>query len=345
MPDSTGLISECYLTEVSPTDKPWDVHRANAELVASLYSGSDYQGYADRIQDCSKLLGFILEAKDSGELKLRLRQAKFCRVRHCPVCQWRRSLMWRARFLTAIPKVLEAYPKHRWVFLTLTARNCPLTELRTTLGGMNKGWKRLTERKSFPAIGFVKSVEVTRAYDCYSGSDYLGRHGSTWIKKWEKEHKKTIRAVGTDEAHPHFHVLMLVSSSYFGGHYIKQEEWRELWQSALQVDYLPVVNVKAVKPKSGEESQDQGIAIAVCEVLKYGIKEADLLSDREWLEGITRELHKTRAVSVGGVLRQFIQEEEPEDLIGESEETTESDLEIWFGWREMVKRYAKLDRC
>ncbi|WP_170869787.1 protein rep, partial [Shigella sonnei] len=27
--------------------------------------------------------------------RLRLREAHFCRVRHCPVCQWRRSLMWQ----------------------------------------------------------------------------------------------------------------------------------------------------------------------------------------------------------------------------------------------------------
>lgn len=311
MPDKPGLNSDFYLTEVSPKDKPWDVHRANAETVQKLYHGSDYQGYADRIQECSKLLGFALKAQDSGELKLKLQQSKFCRVRHCPVCQWRRSLMWRARFFTAVPKVLEAYPKGRWVFLTLTVRNCPLKELKTTIGEMNKAWKRIVQRKSFPALGFVKSVEVTRS------------------------------AIG--EAHPHFHVLMLVPSSYFGGHYIKQEEWREMWQSALRVDYLPVVNVKAVKPRPGEPL-DTGIAIAVCEVLKYGVKEADLMADPIWLQELTKQLHKTRAVSVGGVLKAFINEEEPDDLIGGQDESTEEGLQIWFGWREMVKRYAKTER-
>ncbi|EHT54955.1 replication family protein, partial [Staphylococcus aureus subsp. aureus CIG1150] len=30
--------------------------------------------------------------------------------------------------------------------------------------------------------------------------------------------------------------------------YITQEEWVNLWQRALQVDYRPVANIKAIKP-------------------------------------------------------------------------------------------------
>lgn len=259
--------------------------------------------------------------------------------------------MWRARFLTAIPKVLQAYPKHRWLFLTLTVRNCPMEELKPTLQQMNKAWHRLVQRKQFPAIGFVRSTEVTRAYDCYDDSIFLGRHGSTWVKAWESKNKgKRVRMVPTDEAHPHFHVLMLVSSSYFGGHYIKQAEWRDLWQSVLQVNYLPVVNVKAVKPKvTLENDPTQGIAIAVLETLKYGVKEDDLISDREWLIELTKQLHKTRAVAVGGILKHFLSEEDPEDLINTQEDCEpEPQLEedsIWFGWREMVKKYVKTERC
>jgi plasmid rolling circle replication initiator protein Rep len=218
--------------------------------------------------------------------------------------------MWRARFFQAIPKVLEDYPTARWLFVTLTVKNCPLEELRDTLGQMNKAWNRMVLRKQFPALGFVKSVEVTRS--------------------------------ANGEAHPHFHCLLLVSSSYFGGQYIKQEEWRVLWQQALRADYLPVVNVKAVKPRQGEPTN--GVAIALLETLKYGVKESDLMHDAAWLTELTKQLHKTRAVSVGGVLKQYLSEEEPEDLIHtETEEQDEpsGDVSVWFGWREMVKRYAK----
>jgi plasmid rolling circle replication initiator protein Rep len=306
---------DLYLSELSPSDKPWDKHRANASQIKALYSGSDYQKYADRIHQCSQILGFALEAQDSGQLKFRLQQAKFCRVRHCPVCVWRRSLMWRARFLSTVPKVQEAYPSAKWVFLTLTVKNCPLVDLRATLKVMNDAWKRLSERKGFPALGFVRSTEVTRAVD------------------------------GT--AHPHFHCLMLVPSSYFSTGYIKQDRWRELWQQALRVDYLPVVNVKAVKPRKEVGEGVDALAVAVLETLKYGVKESDLLHDAEWLHELTKQLHKTRAISVGGVLRDFLKEEEPEDLIHEEdslEEERNTEVDIWFGWREMVRRYAKTEK-
>jgi plasmid rolling circle replication initiator protein Rep len=176
---------------------------------------------------------------------------------------------------------------------------------------MNKAWNRMILRKQFPALGFARSVEVTRS--------------------------------ANGEAHPHFHCLLLVSSSYFGGQYIKQDEWRVLWQQALRADYLPVVNVKAVKPRPGE--QGNGIAIALLETLKYGVKEADLMHDAAWLTELTKQLHKTRAVSVGGVLKQYLNDEEPEDLIHTDTDETpvepNGDVSVWFGWREMVKRYAK----
>lgn len=311
MPEPNGS-SDFYLSQVSPQDKPWDTHRANATAVQALYQKSEFWQYAARIQQCSQRLGFAFQATDEGELKLRLQQAKFCRVRHCPVCQWRRVLKWRAKFFTAVPKVMEAHPNGRWIFLTLTVRNCPLGDLRETLRQMNKAWVRLAQRKQFPAIGFVRSTEVTRSPD-----------GS---------------------AHPHFHCLLLVKPSYFSGqNYVTQAQWAELWQDALRADYTPIIDVRSVKPR---HSKINTISHALLETLKYTVKPDDLLHDVNWLQELTKQLHNTRAVSVGGVLRDFIDDKEPDDLIHiEEEAEAESDgsVGIWFGWREMVKRYVKTD--
>lgn len=343
MPDESS--DDFYLSDISSKDKLWDVHRSNASVVSLLYAESNYQRYSDRIKKCSETLGFAFEAQDGGELKIRLRQARFCRVRHCPVCQWRRVLMWRARFFQAVPKIMDDYPSRRWIFLTLTVRNCPIAELKATLGQMNKAWERLSKRKQFPGIGFVRSVEVTRAWDCYDGLKYLGRHGKTWIVKWEEATHRKLRLEPTDEAHPHFHCLLFVSSSYFSGqNYISQEGWTELWKQCLRADYSPNVNVKAVKRAYGKVNT---VSHAILETLKYTVKENDLMSDGTWLLELTRQLHKTRAVSVGGILKQYISEEEPEDLIHTEEEDTsesKSDVDIWFGWREMVNRYVKTER-
>ena len=316
-----------YLTDVSPQDKPWDANRSHSQGVEHLYRQADYQQYASRMHDCSRLLGFVLQAEDTGDLRHKLKIARFCRVRHCPVCQWRRQMAWRARFFDAIPRFLNDYPKARFIFLTLTVQNCPLDELRDTVGRMNKAWKRMTNRKQFSTVlGWVKSVEVTRSSD--------------------------------DDAHPHFHVLLAVKPSYFTTGYVKQADWREIWRQCLRVDYLPVVNVKTVKLLKGMSHDDINSALlaGLLETLKYSVKPSDLVGRRDrtdqqnadWLAELTRQLHKTRAVAVGGNLRGYLSKSEPEDdeLInpdGESE-VSEPELRLWYGWREMIKRYARVQK-
>ena len=107
----------------------------------------DFERYASRIDKCSGVLRFAWAGDpETGEIRLRLREAHFCRVRHCPVCQWRRSLMWLARFYDALPEIQQAHPKARWLFLTLTVKNCGIGELRGQLQAMNQAWRRLVVR-------------------------------------------------------------------------------------------------------------------------------------------------------------------------------------------------------
>lgn len=321
-------MSECigsdhfYLTDLSPKDKPWDTHKSQSGRVRSLYQGTVYDKFSGRIGNCSGLLqfGWIDDAL-TGEVKLKLRAAKFCRVRHCPICQWRRSLMWIARFRQAAPMIDRDYPTARYLLLTLTVKNCPVGELRQTLTWMNESWKRLTHRKQFPAIGFARSTEVTRSKDGL--------------------------------AHPHFHALLAVQSSYFGKKYLSQAEWVALWRSCLQVEYVPVVDIRACKPRKRPSDNEslaeapQTMVLALAEVFKYTVKPEDLFGDgksidREWLVALTGQLHKTRAVALGGIFKQYLSEKEPEDLIGEEEKEEDiSDLSLTFGWREMVERYVK----
>lgn len=325
MSDSTGSDPEVYvssiapesaasnnqapsLSEISPQDKPWDKHRAFADRVEGFYVGSEFHAYSDRIHYCSELLQFGLALQDDNSLKLKLRAARFCRLRHCPVCQWRRSLMWKARAYRVLPKIVEAYPTHRWLFLTLTQKNIPITELRQTLTQMNKGFQRLVQLKAFPAVGWLRSTEVTR-----------GKDGSS---------------------HPHFHCLLLVPPGYFSGKgYLKQTKWVEMWRKSMRLDYNPVLDVQAVK--QGTKPME-----LVPELLKYCTKESDLVADREWFLELTRQMHKTRAIATGGVLKEYLREleEEPEDLIGKDEEAdlVEEAL-LYFAWKRWDKKYRMVD--
>lgn len=308
-PKKSGGTNDLCLQEVSQRDKPWDKHRGNADKAANHYRGDrDFDRYATRMDFCSQLLDFKL-IPEENEYKLKLDIASFCRVRHCPVCQWRRSLMWKAKAFKILPMVVEAFPKHRWLFLTLTVRNCKITELRDTLQWLNQSWQRMSQRKQFPAIGWIRSTEVTR-----------GKDGS---------------------AHPHFHCLLLVKPSYFGKYYMRQNEWVELWRSCLRIDHNPVLDIRPIK--QGRQPME-----LIPEILKYCVKESDLVADREWFLELTRQLHKMRTVATGGVLKEYLKtlEEEPEDLIGKDETKTEDEVDeghLMFGWKYKDKKYKLVD--
>ena len=306
--DSTTSNSQSpALSEISAQDKPWDKHRAFADRVEGFYAGSDFHRYSQRIHDCSELLKFGLILGDDEALKLKLRTAKFCRLRHCPVCQWRRSLMWKAKAYKVLPKIVATFPEHRWLFLTLTLKNTPIIELKETLKAMNKGFQRLSQLKSFPAVGWLRSTEVTK-----------GRDGN---------------------AHPHFHCLLLVPRSYFGRNYIKQSEWVSMWRKSMRLDYDPVMDVRSVK----EGSKPMEL---VPELLKYCVKESDLVADREWFLELTRQMHKMRAIATGGVLKDYLKEleEEPADLIGDSESGEVDEASLYFGWKRREKRYRMVNQ-
>lgn len=318
VPDGTRAISSLpsgsdssnstpALSDLSPRDKPWDKHRSYADRVESLYAGSEFSDYASRIHFCSEFLKFGL-VSDDETLKLKLRAARFCRVRHCPVCQWRRSLMWKAKAYKVLPKIVDSYPKHRWLFLTLTVKNIPITELRAALTEMNRGFQRLSQLKAFPAAGWLRSTEVTR-----------GRDG---------------------KAHPHFHCLLMVSPGYFSGkNYIKQAQWVELWRKSMRLDYNPVIDVQAVK-QGGQPME------LIPELLKYCTKESDLVADREWFLELTRQIKKMRSIATGGVLKGYLKEleQEPEDLIGESDiPEGQDETSLYFGWRRKESKYRMVN--
>ena len=75
------------LQSFSDRDKVWEKHKVNAELVATHYADSQFPDYSRRIALCGESLDFELV-----DDQLKLKNTWFCRVRHCPICQWRRSL-------------------------------------------------------------------------------------------------------------------------------------------------------------------------------------------------------------------------------------------------------------
>lgn len=317
------------LTDYSPSDAPWDTHRGQSDDVAGIYAAcTEFERYAERMASCSGRLRFQWEnCKESGESRLRLREAHFCRVRHCPTCQWRRSLMWQARFYQALPEIVQANPKARWLFLTLTVRNCEITELGDTISRMNQAWQRLKDRKEFrPVLGWIRTTEVTKGKD------------------------------GT--AHPHFHALLMVPPSMLAGkNYVKQARWVELWQSALRVPYMPNVDIRTVKPKittaepkTGLEATTDALKAAVAETLKYSTKPEDMTDEGDadgWFLELTRQTHRRRFIATGGALKNVLRESEEsdEDMTLTDGEGDAEGPKIAFDWTTQKRRYKRNRRA
>lgn len=225
--------------------------------------------------------------------------------------------MWQARFYQALPQIVERYPKARWVFLTLTLRNCPVNELGATLTHINKSWQRLIQRKELrPVLGWIRGTEVTRGDD-----------GS---------------------AHPHCHILLMVPPSWFSRHYVRHARWVQLWRECLRIDYDPIVYVcvvKSRKPKVGESCTVEFLRGAVAEVLKYSVKPADMLADGSWFRELTRQTHKRRFVATGGALRDVLRldRESNEDLalLDEGDGDDEEEGRLAFAWRRLDRRYRR----
>lgn len=247
--------------------------KSNADNIAALYAKSPaFTKHAKRMTACSTSIRRLERVNTKTGGVFMTTQAERCRVRNCPVCQRARSAKLFFQMKPALEQINSEHPTYRWVFLTLTVENCPLTELRETIKTMNAAWSRLLKVKELSCVkGWLRNVEVTRGK-----SD-------------------------ANTAHPHFHVLLCVPSYYFTSHYISQEKWGELWRDALRVDYVPMVNVQAVK------ELNSGIA-ELTKATTYSVKPSELVDEKgaDWLHELHKQCDKLRFIASGGLVKQAI---------------------------------------
>ncbi|XZJ33963.1 protein rep, partial (plasmid) [Clostridium perfringens] len=171
-------------------------------------------------------------------------KANFCKDRLCPMCSWRRSMKVFGQVSKVMDRALED-KEYRFLFLTLTVKNCVGEELSNEIDRMFKSLELLFKRKEVKGIviGYFRGLEVTYNEEC-------------------------------DTYHPHFHIILMVNKSYFKnkGYYLTQKDWTNLWKDCLKIDYTPIVNVKAFKTASKEQTRK-----SICEVAKYTVKDNDYL--------------------------------------------------------------------
>lgn len=286
--------TEVKLSEISEKDSKWSYFKKPADIMTEIYQKyPEYKKYAVRVGKCANILEFNVTEEEN--LNFKLSRANFCRVRNCPVCQWRRSLKWKARFYSAIPAIQSQYPTAKFIFLTLTVKNCDIGNLGEELRKMHQGFRNLIRREAFnnAVIGYVRATEVTKPVD------------------------------SNTKAHPHYHILLMVKSNYFSKNYITQDQWQSMWKECCDLSYDPIVDVRKVKPKkkmNGGDVESDLLAGAVAETLKYAVKPSDLTANADWLIEYTKQTHRKRFIDTGGVLKNVLKENE--------EETNESMIHI-----------------
>lgn len=317
----TGEILE----DVSRTGRkrPWKEHKMGSMQLAELFRAAEKYGHSlpeTRLRDleeCADVLWFLQDA----EGKRRLKSANFCRVRVCPMCNWRRSLKLFSQ-VSAITDAILAEKKARFIFVTLTVQNVRGDVLRETIDELNRAFKYIVDKhQTFaPAkklkenlLGYMKAEEITYNAD-------------------------------RDDFHPHIHAILEVRPSYFRGDgYIKQKDWTAMWRAALGVDYDPLVDVRNIKG---------GTAKAVAEVAKYPVKMDNILkiADKDKAAKAITQLYsaifKRRLVTFGGDFREYrrrldLDDVETGDLthVEAESKTFNAVAQVLFKWRVSTGAY------
>lgn len=254
-------------------ENPWRAKKVANEYLSLAYEKIN-PAKAQRLRDCSSQLIFKKYADGSRKLH----SMNSCRVRLCPVCTWRRSLKTYADNMKLFSYIDSDNSKYKYILLTLTEKNCAGRDLSKRIDALFYAWKLFAKTKPFKSAvkGWFRGFEVTH------NVDYLSKEYDTY--------------------HPHFHVVLVVSKSYFTSrYYLSHDKWVELWQNALDADYKPVVDVRKIDCMSDTK--------AVSEVSKYAVKDSDFIIYDDWnltedaVSVLDHALANRRLIAYGGILK------------------------------------------
>lgn len=263
-------------------DRKWKERKRKNVKLANIFDKLNYpDNFVSNIQSCAEHLSF----KRASDGSLRLFQMYTCKNKQCAICSWRRSMKYQVQISKIVEEAMIRKPKGRFLFLTLTVENVSGERLNSELSRLSEAFNRLMKYKkvSKNMLGFLRATEVTR-----------------------NELKDTY--------HPHIHVLLFVSPTYFKNkdNYISQDEWTNLWKKSAKLDYRPIVDVRAIKPKN-EKTSD--IRSAILETAKYPVKPMELtVESAKVVDELQKGLYRKRQIAFGGLFKQIKKELELDDI-------------------------------
>lgn len=266
-------LSSLIVTEPYDFFKEMTEKKNSTFHLFNIYRFTNNKAKADRVFNCCSYLETFTDADNNTKIK----NSNFCRVRLCPMCNSRLS---KKRFsnLFRVSNELEKIGKYQTLLLTLTVKNPDGANLRSTIKDMIKAWGYISNKNPIfnkSIKGWYRSLEITYNPD-------------------------------TKDYHPHLHMMLVVKPHYFRTeYYITQQTWLDMWQSALKINYAPVVDIR----KAYINPNRKGESTVISEVCKYVTKSNDyIIPDNiklsaDIVEVLDGALRRVREVAYGGILK------------------------------------------
>lgn len=304
--------------------KKFTPKKKQAKKLACVYKRIGYEKRSKLVGSCATYVDYDVHADQSVTLS----RVYFCKDMLCPLCVWRKEL----KLFGQVSKIIDVLQeqKYRFVFVTLTVRNCPATSeaLKEVINDFNAAYTKLTRLQRISRIvkGAFRSIEVTY-----------------------NEEK--------DEFHPHIHLIWVVPKDYFTStDYLKQSELCYLWKQSLNIDYTPICDIRVV---SGKKVTQKGKIIsydlksAVAEVCKYAVKSTDYLNhdddvNDKIVSALVDALAHRRLVMFYGVFAEVRRKLDmdgdlDDDLVHVSDKKNDSDVlyTMSFRWDNKTGKYIQ----
>lgn len=308
-------MQEEKLVKLEDPKFPWKCKKMRTFKLARIFDAAGYEEYGDRVAACSTSLVYGMSL-DGTQRQLKF--ANFCQLRLCPICMGRRARKMSYK-LSKIMDYVEVNHGCRYIFLTLTVRNCMGDELGNTIGLLTTGWNKLIRHRDFERAvhGWFRAVEVTR-----------NKKNGTY--------------------HPHIHVILAVTPEYFKkscSFFMDQLSWREHWRVAAGLSYDPSVRISKTRKKSTSRT-DTPSESASKEAAKYVTKDVEYIDPSLSLEEAaeivsvyTQALHRRRLVAFGGWLKDAAKRFEADDLDMPSDLVHVDEDHIREDLAEVIERY------
>jgi hypothetical protein len=168
---------------------------------------------AERFYSCGRT---VVCREDLETAQLSLLPAWHCGMWPCPTCENTRKRDYEERVQQAAVGVAVRHLGVRWLFLLLSVKNCPVSEIRATSKRMCDAFAAMTRRPDWPGVASIRCLQLQRADD--------------------------------DSANVHLHNLVAVTGSYFAGrNYLSKKRWEKMWREELGDDDPLFVDVENVR--------------------------------------------------------------------------------------------------